>query len=173
LNLGPNGSIVLQGLNSTLLLDGITLKGINGTNVRCMDTTNTMTLKNVKWVQSGDFTFNTGGIQILDDTTFISPFNFTYASNVPIQIMTAATFSIIRNQSFTLAPPNGSPDMILFADSNASLLLDEATLNIVPGVLNLDVGRLIIRDANFISGTINFGPTLIVDQSAGASLIPI
>jgi len=168
LTLGPNGAIQLIGEGSSLLFAGITIEGINGTNISCTDDSSTISLQGVKWVQSGDFNYPTGSFQILDDTTMMGPYNFTFSSTQLFAIQSAATLSWVRNMIFNYAPTDGNMTSFQFAGPTAALFMDEATFNAPTGVL-LDTGLLVVRDYNFASG-LTFGPNLTVDQPSSAVL---
>jgi len=162
LELGPQGAIILQGTDSKLLLDGIILKGVNGNNVRCTDDSNVIQLRAVKWIQNGDFTYNTGGIQLVDDATMVGPHNFTYGSSQPFAILNNATLYLVRDAVFTFA---GQPNGLTFEDASAALQMDQATLA-APNGLTLSTGRFVVRNQNYLSGSVTLDrSTLTVDQT--------
>ncbi|MBM3893754.1 hypothetical protein FJ365_05140 [Candidatus Dependentiae bacterium] len=156
LDLGTSGSLVLQGENSTLLLDGIILKGIRGNNIRCTSNTSTIKMRGVKWVQEADFTFSTGGIQLVDDVTMVGPNRFTYASTQPFAILADATLFLCRNLTFDWrGTVNG---LQLADDGSAAMQLDQVRVQADGGLVLNTPGRLIVRNANYKvgKGTINF-----------------
>ncbi len=147
LELQGEGAIILKGTNSRLLLDGIILKGINGTNVRCEDNTSTIQMRGVKWIQSDDFTFEKGSIELVDDVTMVGPHTFTYSSQQPFSILSDATFSLCRNLIFNwLGTPRG---LVLAANGTAAIQLDQATLVAPQGLTTTTPGRLIVRNKNY------------------------
>ena len=79
---------------------------------------------------------------------------------------------------FTYAPSSGNRSLFQFADATAALQIDQATLSApVPG-MQLDTGRLIVRNRNFLrndgatsaSQGISFGSSLTLDRPSGATL---
>jgi hypothetical protein len=167
--LGEGGQIVLQGKNSTLLLDGITLKGIKGSNIICTDPSNTIILKNVKWVQSGDFTFSTGNLTMLDDVTMPAAYNFIYASNGLLKLLSNMTWLLTRGAQFTYNPASGASNLFVMTDSTSALMLDSGVIN-APTPLTLSNGLFIVRNSNAQSGIINFAGSLTRDWPPGATL---
>ena len=113
-------------------------------------------MRGVKWVQDGDFTFNTGAIQLVDDVNMIGPNTFTYASNQPFSILSDATLYLCRNLTFNWqGTVNG---LQLASDGSAAIQLDQVRVQATTGsglVLNTP-GRLIVRNANYKVGSVNF-----------------
>ncbi len=171
LELGPNGEIEVRGPNATLLLDGITIKGITGNKIRCLQNSSRIILKNVKWIQSGNAVYRNGGISVLDDSAMSGGFGFAfnYLSTEPFNILSNATFSLVRDMVFNLAPTNNATNILQPADASAVLLLDQATLGATPGQ-TIAAGRVVVRNRNFVQGSVTFGPGVILDKPSGATL---
>lgn len=179
LTMAPGGVIEVRGKNSQLLLDGFTIKGLTKDNIRCIEPGCSITLKDVTWYQDGDFTYSTGYLNILNNVTMVGGFNvvgdifeffsFNYQSTQPLTIADDSTFSLIRNMIFNYAPVNGNQTNFQFADNSAMLYMDQGTLGAPTGV-TLSTGQLIVRERNFLSGTVNFAPSLLIDQPGGATL---
>ncbi len=182
LELGPNGAIILQGSNSQLLLDGITIKGISSEKIRCLDNSSKIVLQDVKWIQDGDFTYNLGSLEILNDVYMIGSFsidadgnffylNFDYRSTQPLNIYLNSTLWLMRDMYLTLAPSDDNPDILHFADPSAALSLDQSTLATTNlSGIQLHTGRLILRNYNYFVGDIRIGNDVILDQPTGVTL---
>lgn len=180
LELGPNGVIEVQGENSVLLLDGVIIKGITDTNIRCLNDSCKIVLKDVKWFQNGEFSYNMGSVDILDEVVMqggINPVsgassNFIYNSTQPFTILSNSTLSLIRDMIFTYSPISFASNLLVFTDQTAALMLDQATLAVpLAGTsLSLSTGRLIVRNRNFLQGNVIFGQDLFIDQPSGATL---
>ena len=178
LELGPQGVLEVKGENSRLLLDGVILKGVKGTNVRCLADSSRIILKGVKWIQSDNFSYGFGGIDILDDSSILGSyqdFYFGYFSTQSLRIFSNATLSLLKNIVFSYNPQvlrrPALYNLFEFADTSSALYLEQATLEVVPpAALTLSGGRLIIRDQNFSRGTITIAQDMVVDQPAGATL---
>jgi hypothetical protein len=69
---------------------------VSGNKIRCIDSTNTITLDNVVWVQDGDYTFTQGKFYVSGDWTIKGDDTvFTYSSS---QESTIASNALIRVQ---------------------------------------------------------------------------
>lgn len=181
LELEGDGEIVLRGENSVLLLDGLVLKGVTHRNIRCLRDSSKIKLRNVKWIQKGDFFYTMGALDILDDVSMIGSFvedpinntfrffSFNYESTQPFTILNNATLQLTRNMNFTYAPVNAAQDLLVLADPSSALFLNQSTLA-APTGLTLSTGQLIVRDRNFISGNITFDSSLLINISSGATL---
>lgn len=167
LELGPEGEIVLQGQDSQLLLDGITLKGLNGTNLRCTSESGKIIMKAVRWFQSGDFNFEKGSIQLLDDVTMSGPTQFTFTSNGMFQILSYATLYLNRGFSFNFAPSDQNVTNFTFQSTLAALQLEQASFGGDNG-LRLSNGRLIVRSFNQAIGKVSLDTSMILDRPVGA-----
>ena len=181
LELGPNGSIIIQGENSQLLLDSLIIKGVNGTNIRCVSDSSKLQLKNVKWVQSGNVTYNNGGIELLDEVTMLGgfvtvdsvqqPFNFIYNSSQPFRILSDGTLLLTRNMIFTYSPVSAASNLMQFEDYSGAIWFDQATLAAASGTnLQLTGGRVVVRGRNFLSGSISIATDVLVDRPSGSTL---
>lgn len=182
LEFGPNGYIELRGKNSTLLLDGLVLKGLSEDNIRCTRDTSKIILRNTKWIQDGDFTYRRGALQILDDVSMVGQlaatddnlpdFSFKYMSRQPFTILKNSTLSLTRNMNFVYAPINAAQDLFRFEDASAALVMDQATLSApsAPNGVVLSTGQLIIRDRNIFVGNVVLNSSLIIDIASGATL---
>lgn len=167
LEFGPEGAIILQGENSSLLLDGLVLKGVSGNNIRCESDTSTIKMRGVKWQQSDAFTFSTGGIELIDDVIMVGPETFTYASQQPFVIGPQATLFLTRNLTFNWeGAVNG---LQLVDDGTAAIALDQVVVQASTGSgLKLDTpGRLVVRNTNYKIGSVNFD-SLYQDSSGGS-----
>jgi hypothetical protein len=179
LELGPQGSIEVIGENSTLLLDGVILKGINGENVKCTHDTNKIQMKSVKWIQSDDLSFNHGSLELLDDVTMFGGFKasdatsqyaLNYHSAQPFNILANATLLLTRNMKIAFNPTDVTKtNLLTFQNNTAALSMDQATLDSITA-LTLSGGRLIVRNGNYIGGSVAIGANMLVDQPAGAIL---
>jgi hypothetical protein len=146
ITLGENGEIVLKGENSILLIEGITLKGISGTKIRCESNTSKIIFQNVKWVQDDDFTFGTGSFEILND--FILMGDGTFFSYTSVQdsiINSESTMKFMWGITFEYNPTNKMLTLLKMVDKTSALAFDTANLS-APNGIQLTKGRLIIQD---------------------------
>ncbi|MFA6263984.1 MAG: hypothetical protein WC630_06120 [Candidatus Babeliales bacterium] len=184
-DLSNGGELVVTGSNSVLLLDSIILKGISRSNIRCMHPSSRIILKNVKWIQNGDFEYANGGLQILDDVNFVGQvrpgtlgegfedyFSFTYTSTSLLRVLSRSTLSLTRYMPFSYNPANGNTKLFRLSDESATLLLNQSTLQASEGAqLYIAQGYIMIREDNYALGDVNISdPNNIIDQPAGATL---
>lgn len=166
LELGPLGEIVLEGENSELLLDGITIKGISGNKIRCESPTSTIKMRQVRWLQNGNYTFATGAISLIDDVTLNTPYRFIYTSVQPFAVMANATLSVSQGAGFIFSPTDGNTTNFTFEDQTAVLSLDQAVFGAPRGV-TLANGRFVVRGINYQVGTFTRDKSMLPD-TAGA-----
>ncbi|MCB9493384.1 MAG: hypothetical protein H6679_03855 [Epsilonproteobacteria bacterium] len=182
LTLQEGGKILLQGPNSELHLENMTIKGIQGTNICCTDTSSKIVLRNVRWIQSGDFTYERGSMDIDGETFMPCPGDFNFMSNGIFTILPDATFYLTRGVVFNYAPPNQNRDNFQLVDRSSAIFMDDMTLSAPFGVI-LTNGRLIVRNRNFLQndGATNFDQViqfgngtfennLLLDKPASATL---
>lgn len=65
LTLKDAGALMVMGRKSSLLLENMTIKGLSGRQLRCMDNTCTVSLNNVKFELDGNYSLTTGSFVIL------------------------------------------------------------------------------------------------------------
>jgi hypothetical protein len=184
-DLSNGGEIVVTGHNSVLLIDSVTLKGLGGVNIRCDHPSNRIILKNVKWIQSDDYEYAMGGLQILDDVNLVGRirpgtlgegfedyFSFTYTSTSLLQVLSRSTLSLTRYMPFVYNPANGNTRLFRLTDESSTLLLNQATLQADGGAqLYIAQGYIMIREDNYALGDVNISdPNNIIDQPEGATL---
>lgn len=177
LEFSGDGAIVLRGQNASLLIDGIILKGVKALNIRCEDPSSTITLKNVKWLQSDNFIYNQGALNILDDVTFVGGltpdqsqnFKFSYQSTQPLSVLANSTMLLMRDMIFEYAPTNDNNNLFVLTSPSAALSLTQATLLLI-SPMTLATGRLVVRETNFVQGALTQDDSLTLDQPTGAML---
>lgn len=154
LTLGSHGNIVLDGEGSTLLIDGLTLKGVTDNNVRCLKGSSKIIFKDVKWVQSGDFTFDTGAFDLLGDLTMASPYTFSYTTTQKSTILSDSTLTLMRGMTFNYQPAvttgASAKSLLYLQDFSSTLVLNEVTLSAPAPGIQLTNGRLILSKRNIL-----------------------
>lgn len=148
LMLEDDGEIVLKGENSTLMVEGITIKGISGNKIRCESDTSKVIMQNVKWIQDGDYTFDTGAFEILNDWISIGGYSFNFATD---QICTIHSDSMMRfkwGSTLNYEPPSLNKNLLQMVDDTAVLAFEQAILSAPKGI-QLTRGRLVIEKRNF------------------------
>jgi len=102
------GSIVVDS-GSTLTIKNMWLRGVSGSNVRCADDTATLVLDNIKWVQSGDVTFEHGGIYFENFVDFCASFTFSYESVCTSTIAFCSRWTLAEGITLSIASDNNQP----------------------------------------------------------------
>lgn len=151
LELGPHGALVLQGENSSLLIDGVTLKNVSGNKIRCTQQSSTIIFKDVKWYQDADYTYSIGGIQLLGDLHLFGPYVFNYLSPQQFTIGNHAMLELLRFAVFHYEPSSGARDLLVMEDATASLRMEDATLEAPAPGMTIKGGWFILNNLNSIN----------------------
>lgn len=151
LEFGPDGALVLQGANGSLLLDGVTLKGVSGNKIRCLQNTSKIVFKDVKLYQDADFTYTTGGIDLLSNLSMTGPYTFSYLSSQPFRILSNAMLELTREKVFHYQPASGVRTLLQMTDATSTILMEDSTLEAPAPGLKLAGGWLILSNRNFVS----------------------
>lgn len=142
--LGTNGSLKI-GHNSTLTLKNVEIDGIKNCNIYCMDDSASLILDNVRWVQSGDYTFSRGSILIENLVDFSSKYKFIYASGLTSTIDSDSRwyFSDLAQVSFGRKRSVSDREPLYFQDYSSILHLENATLVITSSGARLTNGTFL------------------------------
>ncbi len=114
--------------NSTLILEDIHLKGVQGSNIRCVDDTGVICLRNTTWAQDGDYTFTHGSFHFIDDVTLKGNSRFIYSSNKTSTIAAKSSFILDSGVTFSYDPTITHTHLIELTDETSEFLLNGATI---------------------------------------------
>lgn len=196
--LDKDGEIVLEGRNSVLYIEGVTFKGLSGTKIRCIHNSSKIIFKDVEWIQDADFTFSTGGIDVLGDWMLVGPgkpltltsdgydvvgsYLFNYMSDQKINILDYGMLAISKGMTFNYEPISGRTDLINMANKSSTMVLDESVLSAPSPGLQLTKGRLVINKRCFYKNDNSLGfetgiiwgdgtleNNLFIEQGSGSS----
>ena len=165
--------------NATLLLEDIQLKGIHGSNVRCIDNTGIIQLRNVTWVQDADFTFTQGAFEFIDDVTMKGDARFLYSSSQTSTIATKSQLALEYGFTFSYDPAITHTHLIEYADRSSVLVLNGATIESgKSGMAFLDGTLRVMRDSFLFSdpykaimiGNLDVSRDCYIDVYSGAHL---
>ena len=149
--IGCSDGIVVRP-NTNLLIRDMVLYGISDTKIRCMTDDSTITLQNVKWIQSADFTFTRGSLIFLDDVEFIgNGKKFIYQSQMTSTIKQNATLLLEYGFTFSYDPINGARDLICFQSESSTLFLNSSTLYVTNKGIDLIGGKLGVKGISFLA----------------------
>lgn len=172
-DLCETGSLVVD-VGGSLILENMSLEGIQGTNLRCLDDNSSITLRDIIWKQDSNFTFTTGSL-LFKDTVTMQGNNlfFAYQSDQPSSIATESMLTFDSGFTFSYDPFNGSRHLFSFEDTSAMLVLNSASLHttstglqltkgkiVVAGESKLSTERLVIEEDDGVTTVVNNGLTL-------------
>jgi hypothetical protein len=146
-----NGTIFIE-RGSHLTITNVTLRGIAGTNILCLDDAATLVLENVTWLQEDDYIFSAGSLNIMNTVDFQGDYIFAYQSPAPCTVLSKST--MLLDYGFTFSyDPGTSPDLLQFVDATSNITMNQgALLHATMQGLNLLVGTLYV-DGNAAIGS--------------------
>ncbi len=144
MNLGSAGSITIAP-GSSLLIQNMTIKGLSGTNLVCLDSLGTCSLDLVTCQLSSNYTFSQGQLAIIGDTIMTGGFTFIYTSTMQSTIYSGATWYFDAGMTFSYAPANNAPNLINCQNSESLLYLYETSLYAPSTGLSLTKGTLTVQ----------------------------
>ena len=152
LTLDPECTIFIDP-ESSLLIRDIEIQGINGNKIQCTDSSSTMSLHDVEWVQDGDFSFTTGKFVVLNDFVITGDeFIFAYETDQVSTVSTEGRIIVDNGMTFSYAPSISSKVLLDLYTDTSELVLNGGTLYATDVGMDLDTGRLIFdRNASVVS----------------------
>lgn len=171
LDLEQRGQIVVLP-GSSLSLDNITIRGISGNQIRCMDDRCTLSLGDVTWEQDGDYTFTRGSIYVKGVWDLQGTATFGYQTRMQSLISRFGTMYVSDNMTFSYAPPIANRDLIACENIKSTVYFNNATLATTVTGVRFTVGTFIADghsyldnpDASSVSQAISFGDGTPVDD---------
>ncbi len=149
LTLEEKGEIVLKGANSTLLIEGITIKGINNRKIRCEDPTSKIIFQNVKWVQNDDYIYDSGSIEVLNDfILYGNGYIFDLQPTKECVIHPDSMLKFMWGITFNYNPISLNKNLLKLTDRSSALAFEEANFS-APNGIQLTKGRLILTKENY------------------------
>ncbi|MCX5921741.1 MAG: hypothetical protein NTX86_00190 [Candidatus Dependentiae bacterium] len=147
------GTIVVEN-GSSLTISNVILKNVSGTNIQCLDNAGVITLDNVDWQQSGDFTFGNGALRFSNAVLLQGDAVFAYQSVQTSTLLAQATLTL--DSGFTFSYDSGtSPDLLVCVNNSSKIVLNNAaTLHATTQGLNLTNGSMIIQGNGYFASEI-------------------
>ena len=133
---------------STLTLQNVEISGVEAQNIKCLDSSSTLILKDCKLILSDNYQFNSGNLIIDKLANICGPYNFTYQSNQSCTINSNSTLQF--EQESTLNYNSTTPDKIAFTDQRSQLLFNSANLSTEQD-LRLKDGALVFDNLSVFS----------------------
>ena len=134
--------------SSQLTLKNITLNGIGPNSIFCFDDTGTITLDNVIWAQSGNYSFDHGTLINKTSVALTGPYIFAYQSLIPDTIADNSTLSLDGDIVFKIGRATvGGPDPLYFTTKQSVLACGQCTIHITASGIGLTRGSVqILKD---------------------------
>jgi len=162
--IGDGNIIVLS--NSTLTIKDITFRNISNNNIRCEDDTAKIIFQNVHLIQSADFTFSKGAIEIIDELIISGDYKFIYNSSFTSTVDKYSILYLDGGITFSYDPGIVKKDLIEFEDSTSILCLNNATLHTTATGMILKKGKMIVNKIAYLSSDIIYeNGRIVVDES--------
>ena len=133
--------------SSTLIIHGIWLAGLIGTNLQASSLSQ-ITLWGAHLLLAGDFNFNTGKLRFEKEVEISGRSTFTYASTEVSTIASSAMLKINNGVTFSYTSTNR--DLLAMADITAGLFLNGCTLAAPTGI-RLTKGTLFVDHKNMLT----------------------
>jgi len=148
LDLSQTGSIIIAH-GSSVMLRNVVIEGIRESNIRCLDNTATLTVRNVVWWLDDNYSFTMGSLQVKDNFDLHGEKTFVYQSSMTSTVMRNSSFVLDKGMTFSY-DILGRDDLLCFEDETAKFYLNNATLHVTRTGLKLTKGKAII------DGTVQF-----------------
>jgi hypothetical protein len=157
------GQLILRPKTS-LLIDNLTISGIQDNNIRCMDNNCTLSFGNVVWVQSNTFTLTNSHVELLGTLSLEGTSTFAYTSNRVSTITNGGNLYVDAGMTFSYAPlRSANRDLIVMETANSLLTLNNATLASTTTGMRLTTG---IVDVEGTCRTLNDGAVALSEGIA-------
>jgi len=142
--LGEHGNIVVAG-GSCLKFHDITIQGVAGNNIRCLDSTGSFIFQKAIWMQDSNYSLTVGSFTVVKDMVLVGNHTFAYQSAMTSTVAKNSSFSLDRNMTFSYDPPVARNNLLEFEDGTSILCLDAATLHTTHTGLQLINGTMLVN----------------------------
>ena len=150
LNLKSLGKIVVNKKGSSLLLENLTIQGLVGTNIRCLDNSCTISFNNVRWLQDSDFSFTTGRFAVVSQLVMTGSSKFLLNTSKQSNIAADAMLTLESGLTFSYDPRTNQRNLLALDAASSVLFMNGATLASTRTGLQLTKGQLMIDHKNFL-----------------------
>jgi len=171
LTLTPDSRIFVD-TDSTLLMENLTIKGVNNRIIGAFDDSSTYSFKDVEWYLDGDYTFTKGHFDVVSDFHVIGEGQiFGYQSEVASTIDDCGRMILDKGLTFSYDPVTASRNLLQLTADTSELILHGATLYSTSTGLQLLKGKLIVDRQSFISneGTVESEAIVFGDGINGSN----
>ena len=166
--------------NASLLLKDVVIQGINSERIQMTDSTSTLSLDNVEWVQDGDYNFKKGHFDVLGQWRLVGEGNiFAYQTDQASTIDEYGHMIIDNELTFSYDPSNFSRDLIILATKNSKIELNGGSFHTTTSGIMLKKGILRVDRKSTLSaeGTTNIegisiGDGVDVNNNVTVQILP-
>lgn len=155
---------------STLIVRDCIIDGVTMGKISCIAADSHLVLDNVHIIQTGDYAFDQGSLEVTNHVKISGAQRFIYSSSETSTINSFAKLDLDFETTFSYDPSNGSSTALEFTDGTGSIIFDGATLHAVNGI-TLCKGKLVIKnnsqflsDYSTLSGGITLGDGVTADN---------
>lgn len=171
------GANLIIGHNTTLTMRNMELDGIIGSNIRCLDDSASLILDNVRWVQSGDYTFSRGSILFVNKVDVVGQHVFNFSPTLTSTIETDSILYFDVGTTFSYSPQVPKRTLLFMEDTTSFLSLNGCSVVATRTGLQLSQGTMIIDNhvtfssqARFLAEGIELQSTLNIMVLGSATL---
>ncbi len=124
-----DGGNLKVGHDSVLTLKNLELDGVHNYNIYCVDDSARIVLDNIRWVQTGDYTFSRGSLVVQNQVDFAGPFRFFYTSSLTSTVKSDSEWHCSDLVELTMGRFSGvdGREPLYFEDQTAALKLENST----------------------------------------------
>ncbi len=167
--LGSHGAMIV-GHNTTLHLRDMTIDGVQGANIQCLDHTGVVIFDNIAWVQEGNYTFSNGAFQIYGLLDMVGTFTFAYQSTLTSTINHNATLRLEPTFTFSYDPGNYNPNLLTLIDNTSLLHINDATFYATKSGIQFINGKIIADGlAHIAAESTSIDTGLLIGNNNGAN----
>jgi len=155
-----NGSSMTVSAGGQLIIEDARIKGISDNNIVCQDDDCVITLRDVVWIQDGNFSFSNGALRWKNDVLMSGDYMFGYETIKTSTLLSKSTLELDVGFTFCYDPVIGNKNLLEMEDETSVLLLNGATLHATGTGLQLMNGKMRVLRDSFLSSEI----TTTVDE---------
>ena len=150
LQFGTDGKITVTN-GSHLIIEDARIKGIANNKISCLDDDGVITLRDVDWIQGGNYNFSNGAMIWQNDVLMTGDYIFAYQTKKTSTLLCKSMLELDVGFTFSYNPGSASEDLIDMIDNSSVLLLNGATLHTTVTGLQLTDGKLKVLRDSFLS----------------------
>lgn len=152
--------------NSTLTIENAVVTNLRAFQLRCMNNSSSIILRNCALVFDRDVTFSQGALSFQGEVVLSGTNAFNYTTPITSTITAGSTLFLDRGVSFVYNPSRARRDLLYSENSQSAFYLYGASLVTTRTGLTITQGKMILDDAvTFSSGALYFSEGLLLGQA--------